>query len=1519
MQHNTDDGFGQTSVTRFHPICQYISLLILITFGILIGNEAILGMTMLWSLLVTMCQGINYEYITPDVYDATIEKQYSKITTVASLLCLTPSPPTCNVEMATLEKEEVPALLEMSRRKIEVKSMKRLLIKYITENVGDYLHGKQTLENLPLPLREMVLRQLMQLTMRCEDNLGDNQESIERLIQAYSQLISPKTKKIELGGFISSCCEETTVLNITKILELRNQCIKHLPKLEIVNDYADNTRGFPHQPELTIPEETSSLRHLVAAPTTFDLPVAFPNVTHLKAHCSKAELQDQYDSILRFANIESLMLPYASSLHFFLEAYGANLQTLIMNSRCWYKYSFKQIFDACPKLQRLEMYNVQISDDKKPIESFSQLRELRMTLGHYLDHNIVLTNILSAPNLEKISLSCYLEELDIDDLRKLMSLIADEKILRKLTSFCLRLSRTIDYRKINYDFLRTLRDFVAIAAVHLPNLVDFTLWLSCRNREDGFALSLRSDQEKQLCIIGERFQKWIGDDSIANITPATTPSNCIASVGLPHRKLATTEMEVSVLLALVRRRTEVTSLKRLMIQFVAENICDYIQGEVKLEHLPLTLRAMVLQQLMQLRSKDNAGDKQENVERMIEAYSQLVSAKTKKIELGGLISFSPEEYIARNTTDVLEAISSKAVGLEHLDLHENSRTRIVCLENNSINAILRMENLKIIQFSRVEFTQVKRICQNLNQLQYVKCTKLVHASVSVQSTKPSVYEKFDDALRPTLAKITKKVIPEETSALRHLYTVPTKTDLPAAFPNITHLKANCFRVDGTLHNSILKFKRVESLTLFVQPFTTTLDSYLKAYGANLHTIIIKTIDFVIISFKRIFDACPNLEKLELCNLQVSDSKEPIESFAQLRSFHWTPKHDKSDTFMVTNILAAPNLEKFSLKDLNNDLGVDDLRKLTSTVEDGMILRKLTSISLEYKGTIVESDISYEWLRALRDFVAVAAAYLPNLVDFKLELKWRGGCCERLSDQSIPRLDVSITSDKQRHTPTYSISPEGLTTPTFNHVGMATFQVNIPDLLELVRRRTSGNEIKSLKKIATITVVESIGYHVNGEVTLKNLAFTLRVMLMHELNQLRINDYPEVTQENVERRIQAYSQLVCPQTRKVELAGLMCYFLGESSTQRTTKLLEAISSKAAGLEHLGLHANSNGICLNFEKNFIKPISSMGNLKIIHFSNVKYIHLKPVCKNLKKLQYVNCMELEHFEEEDANIEDFKSSFSHLRVFLFIQSIPFSFGKKLRKQCIQHLPKLEVVADFADTSSFHGSGFNELVMPAQTSALRHLHAVPTVFNLPAAFPNVTHLNVKCTEVKPKDRYDSTLRFASIESLTLYTCSVDSALSQYLEAYGANLHTLNLYPIGQHCLKCSFKGIFDACPKLRKLTLYNVQISDDKKPIKSSAQLRELHLKLGHNNVKLELTNILAVPNLEKVCLDSKNGLRVDELRRLTTLMANKKIWHDLTSLSLECELTVVDRKRYFEWLRALRDFVAVAAAYLPKISLF
>ncbi|CAB3373170.1 Hypothetical predicted protein [Cloeon dipterum] len=924
MQHNTDDGFGQTSVTRFHPICQYISLLILITFGILIGNEAILGMTMLWSLLVTMCQGINYEYITPDVYDATIEKQYSKITTVASLLCLTPSPPTCNVEMATLEKEEVPALLEMSRRKIEVKSMKRLLIKYITENVGDYLHGKQTLENLPLPLREMVLRQLMQLTMRCEDNLGDNQESIERLIQAYSQLISPKTKKIELGGFISSCCEETTVLNITKILELRNQCIKHLPKLEIVNDYADNTRGFPHQPELTIPEETSSLRHLVAAPTTFDLPVAFPNVTHLKAHCSKAELQDQYDSILRFANIESLMLPYASSLHFFLEAYGANLQTLIMNSRCWYKYSFKQIFDACPKLQRLEMYNVQISDDKKPIESFSQLRELRMTLGHYLDHNIVLTNILSAPNLEKISLSCYLEELDIDDLRKLMSLIADEKILRKLTSFCLRLSRTIDYRKINYDFLRTLRDFVAIAAVHLPNLVDFTLWLSCRNREDGFALSLRSDQEKQLCIIGERFQKWIGDDSIANITPATTPSNCIASVGLPHRKLATTEMEVSVLLALVRRRTEVTSLKRLMIQFVAENICDYIQGEVKLEHLPLTLRAMVLQQLMQLRSKDNAGDKQENVERMIEAYSQLVSAKTKKIELGGLISFSPEEYIARNTTDVLEAISSKAVGLEHLDLHENSRTRIVCLENNSINAILRMENLKIIQFSRVEFTQVKRICQNLNQLQYVKCTKLVHAvreHVDIEDFKSSfsrlrvflfkapnrrftknlmmlcaqhlpklqVISEFADTSSFNCSALQEKVIPEETSALRHLYTVPTKTDLPAAFPNITHLKANCFRVDGTLHNSILKFKRVESLTLFVQPFTTTLDSYLKAYGANLHTIIIKTIDFVIISFKRIFDACPNLEKLELCNLQVSDSKEPIESFAQLRSFHWTPK------------------------------------------------------------------------------------------------------------------------------------------------------------------------------------------------------------------------------------------------------------------------------------------------------------------------------------------------------------------------------------------------------------------------------------------------------------------------------------------------------------------------------------------------------------------------------------------------------------------------------------------------------
>ncbi|CAB3367607.1 Hypothetical predicted protein [Cloeon dipterum] len=271
--------------------------------------------------------------------------------------------------------------------------------------------------------------------------------------------------------------------------------------------------------ELAVPEETSALRHLHAAPTTFDLPAAFPNVTHLKADCTAIEPENKYASILRFSNIESLNLriqPFAFTLNSFLEAYGGNLHTLMIESKDWLNFSFSRIFDACPKLRKIELGHILILDDMKPLESFAQLREL-----HWKPKNqFEMTNILSAPNLERVYLSCRHDWISVENLRKLMSLVADKKILSKLTSFSLRLFGSINYREINYDLLRALRDFVAVAAVHLPKLVNFKFWLGIKGRHPRLPRYFQSDNPEELGKIGTKFQEWIGDDTIVEFIRA---------------------------------------------------------------------------------------------------------------------------------------------------------------------------------------------------------------------------------------------------------------------------------------------------------------------------------------------------------------------------------------------------------------------------------------------------------------------------------------------------------------------------------------------------------------------------------------------------------------------------------------------------------------------------------------------------------------------------------------------------------------------------------------------------------------------------------------------------------------------------------------------------------------------------------------------------------------------------------------------------------------------------------------
>ncbi|CAB3367610.1 Hypothetical predicted protein [Cloeon dipterum] len=839
------------------------------------------------------------------------------------------------IEMANYQVD-VPHLLELVRRRTEVPSLKKIVTKFVMENVGKFLHGEVTLENLPLQLRETVLGQLMKLKDSGNRDDMQLQEFIMEMIQAFSQLISKETKKVALDGFISFCRNSNINQNTTKLLEailpkaaglahldLRYNTIYFRSRCPALMDHSieailrmENLKPKTYSPRYAYSSKNVFVASLHTTPSTIDLPAAFPHVTHLNANCSKQQTEGAHQSILKFANIESLAVclqPHPPTLNSFLDAYGTNLHTLVIESQyrphC-INFSFERIFNACPKLQKLELHTVHILDDEKPLKSFAQLRELHWTPKPDPNHYCDLTNILAAPNLQKFTFpaisskvltkthrsarpSCQLESGQATKGR--IDLFTVQRQL-----FCVQNTRQIS----------ELPKYLPFLCFGIGQYVMF---------ECALGSILPECSQKFVRLTDEEQAQTLGYLHLRVLTSSTPTHN--------HEEMAYMQVDVPACLRLVRRRTEVTSLKKCLTKYVVDNVGDFIRGAKTLENLPLVLREMVLRELMALKFSFN---KQENVEDTIWAYSQL---------------------IAQNTTKVLEAISHKAADLEHLYLHQNPFADFPCFESMSIGPLLRMEKLKIIQFSTSS-----RFFEN-------KLTKLCYQHLP----KLEVVREFADTLK--CSGITMElIVPKETSALRHLRSTPSTFDLPAAFPNVTHLRADCTGdVREEQHDSsILRFASIESLALIIRRVATsvsTLDSFLEA----------------------IFDACPKLQRLELC--QMWDGNDPLEFFAQLREFHWTMGRSNKVLckFEVTNILAAPNLEKLFLEDFENQLGIDELRKLTSLVADQKILRKLTSLSLKFGLLFNHRNINYNLLRALRDFVAVAAVHLPNLVHFYMVL------------------------------------------------------------------------------------------------------------------------------------------------------------------------------------------------------------------------------------------------------------------------------------------------------------------------------------------------------------------------------------------------------------------------------------------------------------------------------------------------------------------------------------------------------
>ncbi|XP_065353180.1 uncharacterized protein LOC135948047 [Cloeon dipterum] len=197
--------------------------------------------------------------------------------------------------------------------------------------------------------------------------------------------------------------------------------------------------------------------------------------------------------------------------------------------------------------------------------------------------------------------------------------------------------------------------------------------------------------------------------------------------------------------------------------------------------------------------------------------------------------------------------------------------------------------------------------------------------------------------------------------------------LPLLFQKVTRLQVKWIGSNDTNIDSLLQFRHVSVLVLDNFSSNRMLDAFLLRYGGQLHTLSLRvgSESKLCLKFATVFKACPNLERLFLEGLEMTDTSViTVESFTSLKELRWSQKRGKKAS--ILSVLSAPDLEQVTV-DVSN-VSVDELKVASLLASKKKIFGKLRTLRLtigccEQVGT-TERDIS----QALEDLATNAYAH-----------------------------------------------------------------------------------------------------------------------------------------------------------------------------------------------------------------------------------------------------------------------------------------------------------------------------------------------------------------------------------------------------------------------------------------------------------------------------------------------------------------------------------------------------------------
>ncbi|CAB3385490.1 Hypothetical predicted protein [Cloeon dipterum] len=368
---------------------------------------------------------------------------------------------------------------------------------------------------------------------------------------------------------------------------------------------------------------------------------------------------------------------------------------------------------------------------------------------------------------------------------------------------------------------------------------------------------------------------------------------------------------------------------------------------------------------------------------------------------------------------------------------------------------------------------------------------------------------------------------------------------------------------------------------------------------------------------------------------------------------------------------------------------------------------------------------------------------------------------------------------------------------------------------------------------------------------------------------------------------ALEVLLSPIVEEIDLTDVMSFSPDYFKQQYYSKAMQLIQTKAPRV--LTLKSSEEFF---IDQQIVDPIVNLKCLTNLDFQkcSMKYLDLMKVCTSLPSLKSVN---VQIFFESDflEDVEVFKESFSNLEY--LICSLSFDFGlldkgdniaRLFWRRCMENLLNLkglDISGKYAKLMTFTQSF--DAIVPGKSN-LETLKCMPNTLKMHLLFPEVNDLEIFFSAFDSTAAIKNMLLFPkSVQSLKLRSVSLPQVVDIFLAKYGP--HCTSLMIEAREEMIYSYKRIFSNCPKLERLTLYFLKMTDDGSNItfhKNCDALTKFSLFPPRGSFA-KLSNILtAAPNLQHFTLISE-WCDLEDLQILSSLIEKKrKILQNLVSFS-------------------------------------